>query len=135
MATSTVSSIERNPQPSFSEIKKRMRWSVDSSAPKTAEELSFVRRNEKGHMVWWDVTPPKTEYWHAHEMLGRAYAFELLDYVHNPESDAHERTIGIVCKAISGWAAATLNRTAACGMQSGFFNVLSEFIRTGTANR
>lgn len=135
MATATVSSIERKSQPPFFEMKKRMRWLVDPGAPKTADELSFAQRNEKGHMVWWAVTPPKTDYWHAHEMLGRAYAFELLDYVHNPDSDATDQTIGFVCKAVSEWAATTHHRAGACGMQSGFFGVLGEFIRTGTAGR
>lgn len=54
---------------------------------KSINNLSFTSRDNLGSIVWWDVTPPKTEYWAVHHMLGRAYGYELIDLLYAPESD------------------------------------------------
>ena len=88
-----------------------------------------------GRVNWWSVTPPKTDYWHVHHMLGRAYAFELLDLLHNPAATAdHASVLGYISTSIAYWTQ-TVAGSAATGMADGFFCAISEFVSTGTADR
>lgn len=117
------------------ETSRRTRWIVSSSAPKCAEELTFTARLENGHFGWWQVTPPKTNYWHVHQMLGRAYAFEVLDLVNNPATEEESRgCLRFILGAIAEWLP-TVRGTAASGIADGFHDVISEYVSTGTASR
>ena len=66
------------------ETSRKTQWLVSSSAPKSVDDLSYTSRDAIGRINWWDVSPPKTNYWGVHQMLGRAYAFEILDLLNNP---------------------------------------------------
>jgi hypothetical protein len=127
----------RKPSPiedfGIARIQKRSSWLVPSSAAKTVDDLSFTSRDAAGRMCWWDVTPPKTEYWQAHVVLGRAYAFELLDLIHNPEADVPPKIIGYIAQDIFRWS--RVQPWGAGGVPHGFFEALSEFMVTGTTNR
>jgi hypothetical protein len=114
-------------------VQKKSKWLVPSSAAKTVDDLSFTSRDAAGRVCWWDVTPPKTEYWHAHVVLGRAYAFELLDMIHNPDADVPPGIVGYIAQDIFRWSRA--QRWGADGVPHGFFEALSEFMVTGTTNR
>jgi hypothetical protein len=109
-------------------------WNISQSAPKCPEDLPFVARDSQDRMVWWNVTPPKTDYWHAHEILGRAYAFDLLDLINNPNAEYPPHILAYVTCAIQRWSAGVPAGVAE-GMMHGFFGVLSEYISTGTADR
>lgn len=61
-------------------------WLVSSSSPRNVDELNFTSRDSDGAIRWRDVTPQKIDYYHAHQMLGRTYAFELLDLINNPKA-------------------------------------------------
>jgi hypothetical protein len=115
------------------EVTRRTTWLVPKSGPpKTADDLSFTSRGERG-INWWDVVPPKTDYWHVHEMLGRAYAFELLDLINRPSKE-RPNVAAYVCKAVGQWSVSA-DRSADGGMADGFFAVIGEFLETGTAAR
>jgi hypothetical protein len=110
-------------------------WSIPKSGrPESADDLSFTSRDGSGRINWWDVTPPKTDYWHVHEMLGRAYAFELLDLINRPGSKEPPHVVTYVCQAVGRWSASVKN-SAAGGMAAGFFDVIGEFLETGSADR
>lgn len=98
---------------------------------KTVDDLSFTSRNHLGNINWWDVTPPKTDYWHAHEMLGRAYGFELLDFIHNQDKtdEASDHTLAFILAAI------TRKHHPNDGLPFGFFEVISEYLITGVTQR
>lgn len=115
---------------------RKSQWIVSSRAAKNADELSFTSRDAEGRICWWDVAPPRTTYWHAHEMLGRAYAFEALDLINNPHAEGHgsEHDLGFILGAIGRWLP-SVQGTAASGMADGFFAVVSEYVSTGTARR
>jgi hypothetical protein len=116
------------------EVSRRTTWLVPKSGPpKSADDLSFTSRDSEGRINWWDVTPPKTNYWHAHEMLGRAYAFELLDLINRPSKE-RPNVAAYVCKAVGQWSMSA-DRSADGGMADGFFAVIGEFLETGTADR
>ena len=115
-------------------VKRKTKWLVTKGAPKVVEDLSFFTRDSAGRAVWWDVTPPKTDYWHVHEMLGKAYAFELLELVNNPEAEHASGLVKNVAEAVARCAWTTPG-CAGQGMASGFFEVLGEYIQTGTASR
>src|SRR6266705_3577058 len=101
------------------EVNRRTTWLVPKSgSPQSAEDLSFTSRDERG-INWWNVTPQKTDYWHAHEMLGRAYAFELLDLIHRPSKERAD-VAAYVLKAVGQWSESA-DRLADGGMADGFF--------------
>lgn len=119
--------------PTISQIKRKSTWIVSVDSPKTVDDLNFTSRNENGTINWWDVTPPKTDYWHAHQYLGRGYAFEVLDLVNNPEAeDVEGHELGCIMEAI---ARSRMCVSGAEGIAHGFFEVISEYVTTGTANR
>lgn len=111
--------------------KKSRRWSVPDGAPCCVDDLNFTSRNPQGRLNWWDVTPPKTDYWHAHEMLGRAYAFELLDLIHNHKAaKLTPHTFGFIACDIARRGGAMPD-----GLYSGFFAAISEYLVTGEVDR
>lgn len=83
---------------------RKSRWTITTTAPKCPEDLHFVGRDSNGGMIWWNVTPPNTDYWHAHEILGRAYAFDLLDMINNPEAEYPPHVLAYVTNAIRRWS-------------------------------
>ena len=113
-------------------VKTTSKWITPSSSPKSIDDLNFTGRDSEGRMNWWTVQLPKTDYWHAHEALGRAYAFELLDLIHNRESeDLPHHMLTYVTKGIaSQWA-----QGGKGGLMEGFLDVISEFVVTGEVNR
>ena len=86
--------------------------------------MSFVERTDSG-IDWFAVRLPKTAYCHPSEALGKAYAFELIDGLRNPDGDVGPIHMGIVLSALGRW-------TKGCdhiGMSSflhGFGHVLGE---------
>ena len=96
--------------------------------------MPFVGTDSEGRFNWWTVTPPKTDYWHAHQMLGRGYAFELLDLVHNPEAEKPDHIISFIADAMMRWRR-TVEPVAGEAIPHGFFEVLSEYLVTGQVNR
>lgn len=76
--------------PGMVKASRKTRWLVSSTSPKSVDELTFTSRDELGPINWWDVAIPKTNYWDVHHTLGRAYAFELFDLLHNPEATDDE---------------------------------------------
>jgi hypothetical protein len=121
--------------PGIVKASRKTRWLVSTSSPKCADDLTFTSRDQKGCIRWWDVVVPKTNYWHVHHSLGRAYAFEVLDFLNNPEAqDVNGGELGFICTAIARWLP-TVAGSAATGIADGFFGVISEFVSTGTADR
>jgi hypothetical protein len=85
-------------------------------------------------MIWWSVTPAKTDYWSVHKILGRAYAFELFDLLNNPAAESNEHVLGCIAAAMLS----TVSRTGdwrEATMVEGFFDVVGEYISTGKVNR
>lgn len=114
---------------------RKTNWIVTDRAAQTVDQLSFTSRDSVGRINWWDVKPPKTDYWHAHVILGRAYAFEVLDLLNNPNAKGdNEHTLGYIMDAISRWVA-TPGIPGASGMAHGFFSAISEYVARGTADR
>lgn len=114
---------------------RKTQWGISSMSPKCVEDLSFVARDSENRMIWWSVVPPKTDYWHVHEVLGKAYAFELLDLMNNPDAEkCPPHILAYIAGAIHRWST-SVSPGAADGMTHGFFGVLSEYMSTGTANR
>ena len=103
-------------------------WHVPSIARRTVDGLSFTSRDPDGGICWWDVTPPKTDYWHAHEMLGRAHALELIDLMGDCELDEH--TFASIATEIVR-RGHTMNE----GLYYGFFCAISEYLITGEVDR
>jgi hypothetical protein len=140
MATPTVRRISKgldvSPLTNGSVLARRKtHWVVGADSPRTADQLSFTSRDDEGRICWWSVQPPQTNYWHVHQMLGRAYAFEVLDLLHNPDAEpGNERYLGFIISAIARWLP-TVSSTAASGIADGFFSVISEYVATGTASR
>lgn len=113
--------------------KRKTEWILTSGIPKSVDDLPFVGR-DGDRFIWWNVTPPKTDYWHAHHILGRAYAFKLLDLFNNPEAKYPKHILAHITNSMMGWAK-TVEPGAAEGMQHGFFEVLSEYLGTGSVSR
>ena len=140
MAIETVNRSRKNLKvreyiPGMVTASRKTQWRVSASAPRSPDDLSFTSRDQSGCIKWWDVTVPKTNYWHVHHTLGRAYAFEVLDFLNNPESqDVNGSELGFICTAIARWLP-TVAGSAATGMADGFFGAISEFVSTGTADR
>ena len=119
---------------SLIQASRKTHWLVSQDSAKTVDDLTFTSRDAQGCINWWDVSPPKTDYWHAHEMLGRAYAFEVLDLLNNPAAEKdNESSLGFILGAIARWQSTVAG--AATGMADGFFQVVSEYVSTGTASR
>lgn len=111
--------------------KKTRRWLVPTRAPRTPDDLNFTARDHQGRIDWWSVTPPKTDYWHAHQMLGRAHAFELLDLIHNKHAEP-------IPPHLFGYIASDIARRGFAlpdGLYSGFFAAISEYLVTGEVDR
>jgi hypothetical protein len=115
------------------EVKKRTSWHVSSEAPITVDDLDFTSRDERGCISWWDVTPPKSKYYSPHYELGRGYAFDLLDLIHNPKAKLMGREVEFISCAVARSSGS--KGSASDSVADGFFNVLGEFLTTGTANR
>jgi hypothetical protein len=114
---------------------RKTQWIVSAGAAKTVDELTFTSRDAEGRIRWWDVNPPRTDYWPAHRMLGRAYAFEVLDLINNPDAtDTPRHQLRCILGAIADWLP-TVHGTSASGMADGFHSVISEYVATGTADR
>lgn len=113
---------------------RKMRWIIPSKNPRKPEDLNFVARDAEGRMVWWHVEPPKTDYWHVHQVLGRAYAFELLDLMNNPDSEYPEHILAYITCAMTRWAS-SVPAGAGEGTIHGFFEVISEFLGKGEVSR
>lgn len=108
------------------------KWRVPSDAARNVDQLSFTSRDAKGIMRWWDVTPPKTDYWGPHEALGRAYAYEFLDLVHSSDKPKklYKHTFGFIASEI-----VRRGHTTSEGLYFGFFEVISEYLVTGKVVR
>ena len=108
-------------------------WAIPRCAAKAGTDMSFVERTESG-LDWFAVRLPKTAYCHPSEALGKAYAFELIDGLRNPDGDVGPIHMGIVLSALGRW-------TKGCdhiGMSSflhGFGHVLGEYIQTHNGSR
>lgn len=113
---------------------RKTSWILCGNIPKTSDDLPFVDRDAEGGMCWWSVIPPNTDYWHAHQVLGRAYAFDLLDLINNPEAEFPKHIISHIVDSMARWRA-TVSPCAGEAMPHGFFEVLSEYITTGKVNR
>ncbi|MET0063204.1 MAG: hypothetical protein ABW176_13010 [Candidatus Thiodiazotropha endolucinida] len=98
------------------------------------DSLNFTSRDSKGLICWWDVTAPKTNYWHTHYSLGRAYALELIDMIQLANEKVREER-----KSTFGAIASTIVRKADeipnDGLYMGFFDTISEFLITGDVAR
>lgn len=119
----------------ITEVRKRTRWVLCGNSPKDPDDLPFTCRDENGRYVWWTLTPPNTDYWHVHQVLGRAYAFELLDLMNNPEAEYPEHILSFITNAMMRWRLTVSQPGAGEGVIHGFFEVIGEYIATGTANR
>jgi hypothetical protein len=122
------------PQPLPGPTSRTTQWLLGPAAARSVDELSFTTRDELGRIDWWNVTPPKTDYWPAHQQLGRAYAFELLDLLNNPRAVDQQRVLSSVLGSIARWLPGVAG-TGAEGMADGFFAVVDEYVATGSANR
>ncbi len=106
----------------------RAKWVVSSSAASNVDELYFTSRDAEGRICWWDVTPPKTNRWHVHAALGRAFAIDLLDLIHNGEKTEalYKHTFGFIASEI-----VRCGSTMDTGLYDGFFCTISEYLITG----
>ena len=108
---------------------KRGKWITSSSSPKTVDDLEFTSRDESGAINWWDVQEPRTQYWEVHRQLGRAYAIDLLDLIHNANAEIDPKTFGYIASAI------VRQRPQMDGLHIGFFERISEYLIAGDVNR
>lgn len=99
-------------------------------ATSDVDNLSFTSRDPEGRIRWWDVTPPKTDYWHVHEMLGRAYAFEFIDLIQEKDKKLSKHTFGFIASEI-----VRQGRTMNDGLYFGFFCAISEYLIEGRVSR
>lgn len=98
------------------------------------DSLTFTSRDSKGLIRWWDVTAPKTDYWHTHYSLGRAYALELIDMIQSANKRTREEgkhTFGHIASTIVRQADEIPND----GLYIGFFDTVSECLITGDVAR
>ena len=116
------------------EVRRKSVWALTERSPRCVEDLSFTSRDAEGRLCWWDVTPPKTGYYHVHEMLGRAYAFEVLDLMHVPGADYPKNILAYIANGMATWTPEGVER-AAEPIRAGFFGVIGEFVATGDADR
>ena len=119
----------------ISAVTRRATWIISTTSPKTVDDLPFVSRSGDGASgSWWDVMPPKTDYYHAHEMLGRAYAFDVLDLMHTPGADCPPRILEYVMTAVAN-RQSSIDDWPALAVAQGFFGAISEFLVTGSSDR
>ena len=105
---------------------RRAMPSRKASAHRTVDELSFTARDARGLMVWWNFTPPSTQYWPAHFDLGRAYAYEALELMRDPNlQPEQDRALGFILAAVARWLPSVAG-TAAAGIADGFFATIGE---------
>lgn len=116
------------------EVHRKSAWVLTEGSPRCVDDLSFTSRGADGLICWWDVTPPKTEYWHVHELLGRAYACEMLDLMNAPGAEYPERMLAHIAEAMARWAPSSVP-WAAEPMRAGFFGAISEYVAKGTVDR
>lgn len=118
----------------ITEVRKSTKWALTRNLPESPDDLPFTQRNPDGRYVWWTVTPPNTDYWHVHQVLGRAYAFKLLDLLHNPDAEYPEHILSFITDAMIYWRL-TVSQPGAEGIIHGFFEVISEYLSTGMVRR
>lgn len=108
-------------------------WALPSDAPKSGTDWPFVAPDDVG-LDWFAVSLPPTAYGHPSIELGRAYAFELIDGLRNPDGELGPVHMGIVFAAIGRWSK---NCTHPCmgSFLQGLGAVLGEYIQTHNANR
>lgn len=116
------------------QAKRRTSWLLNPNGPRSVDDLRFVRRDTAGRANWWAVTPPDTDYWSAHATLGRAYAFDLLDLMNNPDGECPEHILAYIASSMIPWMA-TVSPGAGEAIPHGFFQVLSEYMTTGEVSR
>ncbi len=119
---------------------RQLHWVQFPGMPKCADDLTFTSRDDDGRINWWDVTPPKTNYWEVHRQYGRAMALELLDLIHNPEREQDED--GMAFNWFSQIAGEIARTETACrlkystdGVYIGFFEAIGEHLTNGIYNR
>lgn len=121
--------------PGLVEASRKTKWLLSHKDKESVDDLSFTSRDKVGRLNWWDVQAPKTTYWPVHHMLGRAYAFEVLSLLNNPDANCDNKcAIGFISTAIAKWLPSVAG-TAATGIADGFFGAIGEYVATGTANR
>lgn len=103
-----------------------------NSAIQSIDDLSFTSRDEEGGRIWWEVEPPKTHSWAVQQALGRAYALEVIDLIHNPESEVSGAEVGFICSSLATWAGENKNND---GIPMGFFEALGEYMVNGDIAR
>ncbi len=113
------------------QTKRNIKWYVPSQAATKAQDLNFTGKDEQGRMTWWDVTPPKTDYCHPHHALGKAYAFEFLDLIHNPDAEKSEHMFSFIACEIVRKRLSMPNES----LYAGFFDVISQYLITGEVGR
>jgi len=112
--------------PQTREIKRP--WYVPEPAARRVDDLSFTGRDESGRRDWFCASNnPRTGYTQAHEMAGRCCAFEVLDMIHNKESELNGHELGFILSGVA--------RHGSESVQHGFFEVISEFLTSGHVNR
>lgn len=112
---------------------RKTEWILAGKPIQSVDDLSFFHRDGNG-VNWWDVVPPKTSYWHVHQLLGRAYAFELLDLLNNPDAEYPDRILTCITGAMRKQSKMK-NSWEGEAIQDGFFEVLSEYLGTGKVSR
>ena len=116
------------------EVKNKTKWIVSSLAATKPSELNFVDHNDSVRFSWWNVAPPNTDYGHAHEMLGKAYAYEFLDMINNPIKDEDHSQDGILAFIARDMAAQRSDYRMEA-IADGFWRVINEYLLHGTAVR
>lgn len=89
---------------------------------RSVDDLSFTSRDHLGRIRWWDITPPKTDYWHAHVEHGRAYARELLGLMGEFDFAINGQQIGFILKAVGE------SNPVNDGMLTGFFEEIGKAV-------
>jgi len=132
--TGAVSTFDVSGKCEASVASRTTRWYVASDAPRTPKDLPFVSGDDGAHgLNWLEVTLPKTDYWHAHQVLGRAYALDLLDLLNNPKAEFPKHILSYIVTAQMAWK--PQNDPCGRAVVHGFHEVLSEYLATGTADR
>ncbi len=114
----------------FVETTRRLRWNK-SAADTSLDDLPFIGRNDRGHMVWWQVRPPATNYGAVHQLLGRSYAYEYLDFLNSPSGGCSKDHLSFIAtdmmRSSTSWQDQEVVR--------GFFEALGEYLVTGRLYR
>lgn len=118
------------------------RWLLPQRAPVGASDLHFTRATptivggKTSWQIenWFDVVLPATDYSHAHESLGRAHAFEIIDALRNPDGWVDPGHFGCIFSALCRWSERTKHVCKESYLY-GFGSVLGEYIQTHRADR